>query len=143
MRPLIILAGITSTAILVSTLNQPDLSIPFGSPQERILRYAVKMEHNKDASSWRTSKAVTRAKTGNSIDIEKVKTIFAQQDILSNKEFETALQDLYQHDLLQPQTLTPTIKGITTYQAIMAQYTIDRSPPPDTHATTTSDILNP
>lgn len=135
--------AITFTPILVTTLNQQDLSIVYGSPEERILRYVAKMETNKINTKWETSDAVQRVKKGGNLDIEMVRKIFADQEILTPTQFDTALENLRTHNLIQEKSLSPTPEGISTYQAIMAQYVIDTTPPPDTHATSTGDILTP
>lgn len=132
----ILFIGFAATATVIFTLNKPDLVITYGSPEERILRYVSKMETNKMHPKWQDSEAVRKVKRGNALDEEKVRQVFADQEILTNEVFDVALTNLRSHDLITKNGLLPTSKGLTTYETIKLQYLIDTTPPPDTNATT-------
>lgn len=76
----------------MATATQIADNITTLSPEHRIIRYVVKMWRNRNNSAWTDSANVKKVLTSGSLDIAKVRKHFVGRGIMTEEEFDTAVQ---------------------------------------------------
>lgn len=128
---ILLIAVLSLTALFVfkaSTPPEKDIQVgaqtmQYMSLEERVLRYVVKMERNKDNPAWATTPSVEQVKRAGKPDIALVRNLFVERGIApTSGDFDTAVAYLRTQGLVSGADLTPTAAGIQLSGQLIADH---------------------